>query len=856
MDVRCEKCQTEYELDEARLKPGGVTVKCTTCGHMFKIRKRSPTQSGIPATPPVPAPRAKSATPVQAPPRMPAAPEAVPRAQTGSGPVSGPMASGEGERNWIIRLDNGETRTCRELNALQQWIIAGQVSRESMISRSGKTWKRLGDIAELASFFIVAEEARQSRNVRESGSITPPRLPVVTPEPRPTIAGMGAVQPPPRTAPERETVVEPVRAPTQRPAPPAAPPAPPPRPAAPAVVALPPLGPPSAPPPAAGPRGPLATAPTMMHAPAPPAPAPPAPAPAPIPPPANQRPTGAWASDQIAPIAEPEPFAAAGPSAGALRPGASPSPSASFGGDTFGGVVRPLATDDVAFAGGGLRLPPADSEGYDPFLAPKKSGAGMWIALGSLVVIGAAAAVVYFMFLRAPAKKNPAENPPAGDAGAQVAEATDGGVAVTPVADGGAAVEPATDKLAEARTQLGRDVAPSLIAADQALAAATDGPSLGMRARLLTAQAQIIEDEAGLADPKAADKIRRDGKKLTLDALALAQRSIKGGGALLGNLAMADVLRLQGKPAKDINRYLDAARQAQPTADDTRELQLVSAQVALRDHDWARAAELLKVLDADGAALDDVRPRWLSARLAFATKKNDAARAAAEAILAAQPDHAGAKALLAKVSGVDTTDDMPPEVGPGSGSGSGSGSGAGSSTGSGNVVVPSGAGEPYDKLVAKANKLAEVDCGQAMQYFAKALEDKPAGVEALVGMGYCYIDAKQFSSANTKFRTALALSPRNRDALRGVAENYQQQGRTDLAIEAYKRYLEIYPDDDRIKRQVERLGGGGPGPTPPENDGSGGSGSAPGSGSAGSDKPADPPKDPAPPTDPSPPTTP
>ena len=48
MDVRCEKCQTEYELDESRLKPGGVTVKCTTCGHMFKIRKRSPTQSGIP----------------------------------------------------------------------------------------------------------------------------------------------------------------------------------------------------------------------------------------------------------------------------------------------------------------------------------------------------------------------------------------------------------------------------------------------------------------------------------------------------------------------------------------------------------------------------------------------------------------------------------------------------------------------------------------------------------------------------------------------------------------------------------------------------------------------------------------
>ena len=40
MDVRCEKCQTEYELDESKLKPGGVTVKCTTCGHMFKVRRQ------------------------------------------------------------------------------------------------------------------------------------------------------------------------------------------------------------------------------------------------------------------------------------------------------------------------------------------------------------------------------------------------------------------------------------------------------------------------------------------------------------------------------------------------------------------------------------------------------------------------------------------------------------------------------------------------------------------------------------------------------------------------------------------------------------------------------------------------
>lgn len=186
MDVRCEKCQTEYELDEARLKPGGVTVKCTTCGHMFKIRKRSATQNGLPIT--------RAPGPSQPPPARQAVPE--PRAPTGSGPVT----AGE-ERQWIIRLDNGETRTCRELATLQQWIIAGNVSRESMISRSGKTWKRLGDIPDLASFFVVAEQARVQR--ADSGQLTPPRgQPAV--EARPTVAGMGAVK-----APERETVVEP-----------------------------------------------------------------------------------------------------------------------------------------------------------------------------------------------------------------------------------------------------------------------------------------------------------------------------------------------------------------------------------------------------------------------------------------------------------------------------------------------------------------------------------------------------------------------------------------------------------------------------------------------------------------------
>src|SRR5690242_416319 len=148
MDVRCEKCQTEYELDEARLKPTGVTVKCTNCGHMFKIRKRANTAAG----------------------GVPRMPTAQPRPQTSSGPLSDPMAASPdgSERVWMIRLENGETKTCRELATLQQWIVAGVVTRESLISRTGKTWKRLGDITELAQYFDIADEARTTRDGRKA----------------------------------------------------------------------------------------------------------------------------------------------------------------------------------------------------------------------------------------------------------------------------------------------------------------------------------------------------------------------------------------------------------------------------------------------------------------------------------------------------------------------------------------------------------------------------------------------------------------------------------------------------------------------------------------------------------------
>src|SRR5262249_59593849 len=40
MDVGCGRCKTLYELDDTRVSEAGTTVRCTTCGHVFRVRKK------------------------------------------------------------------------------------------------------------------------------------------------------------------------------------------------------------------------------------------------------------------------------------------------------------------------------------------------------------------------------------------------------------------------------------------------------------------------------------------------------------------------------------------------------------------------------------------------------------------------------------------------------------------------------------------------------------------------------------------------------------------------------------------------------------------------------------------------
>jgi predicted Zn finger-like uncharacterized protein len=756
MDVRCEKCQTEYELDESRLKPGGVTVKCTNCGHMFKIRKRTPTNLGVPT---VPGDRGRAGS---KPP--PGAQPGAPRADSVLSEGSGPTA----ERAWLVRLENGEQKTCRELATLQQWIVAGIVTRESLISRSGKTWKRLGDITELGQYFTIADEARQKRSVKPTNKPVAGTMLGVGAKP----AAAGSATGPSDPDENRATGNFRARQPTPPPPPPA-------------------RRPPTEPPPQA----------VRQTGPSPSVP-PPA-----VSPPSN-RSTAAWAAGDIKQTESMVGFPQ-GPQGGRLS--AAPDEPA------FAGRVRVEPSND-SFGG---RVPAEDDD--DDSLMPSQRGSrvGLWIAVFAMLVIGAAAGVVYVVVFQKKSTHAAASAPAPADAAPQVATVTrDAAPVVTPLDT--AAPVPQIDPNVAA---LGAGVESELAKAAAALAGKDDPASLAMRARLATALAQAQQERAGLIDKTEGDKLRKQAKQTVIDAAPLAQKAQK---ALpddgTANLAMADVLRLQGKSARDVQRYIDQAK----AKADARETALAEGMLAMRDGKLDDAQQRLTAADTDPG---DVRAKLELALVALAQNRAAEAKALVAQVIATQPEHATAKALAAKLETlVANTDPLPVEDGGGHGSAKHGGDG---STG----TPASGGGNDYDSLLQRANKLAETNCGKAMDLFSKALDQKPNGVEALTGMGYCNLDAKKFASAFSNFRAALAVSSKYEPALSGVAEAYTQMGRKDQAIEAWKNYLDVYPGNAKAKKQLELLGAGAS-----ENNG--------GQGSATTPTPPTPPPDPTPPPTP------
>lgn len=131
MDVRCDRCQTEYELDDASVSDTGTSVQCTTCGHQFIVSRH-----------PSPAHQTTS-TPPGGQAKLPATEPDVPP--------------------WTLSTDDGKVHRFRDLNTLQKWIVERKVTRTDRLSHQGGPWLALGDMEELSSFFRVVDEADRAR---------------------------------------------------------------------------------------------------------------------------------------------------------------------------------------------------------------------------------------------------------------------------------------------------------------------------------------------------------------------------------------------------------------------------------------------------------------------------------------------------------------------------------------------------------------------------------------------------------------------------------------------------------------------------------------------------------------------
>ena len=115
MDVTCERCGTEYEFDETLLSGRGTSVKCTNCGHVFKVYPKAPKDAD----------RSTS--------------------------------------TWRLMRQDGTVDTIDSLRELQRRIGSGELTLSDQISRGNEGWKPLGSIPELETFFQAAEGGGQAK---------------------------------------------------------------------------------------------------------------------------------------------------------------------------------------------------------------------------------------------------------------------------------------------------------------------------------------------------------------------------------------------------------------------------------------------------------------------------------------------------------------------------------------------------------------------------------------------------------------------------------------------------------------------------------------------------------------------
>ena len=133
MDVRCARCGIEYEFDDALISERGTMVRCTECGHQFRVHPNHV----IPAEP----------------------------------------------DEWRVVVSSGRTIVFKTLRELQQGISNGEIGRDATLLRGKLPPRPLGSIAELDPFFPTRAGANRQQSTLTG--VAPPAIAVLSAAPRP-----------------------------------------------------------------------------------------------------------------------------------------------------------------------------------------------------------------------------------------------------------------------------------------------------------------------------------------------------------------------------------------------------------------------------------------------------------------------------------------------------------------------------------------------------------------------------------------------------------------------------------------------------------------------------------------------
>jgi len=693
MDIRCEKCNTEYEFDDERVTEEGVTVKCSTCGHLFKIRKKS-----FVLTEPV------------------------------------MLGKKEGEedadRNWMVRRSDGTVLSFKELTTLQKWIVEQKVSREDEISKSGETWKRLGSIAELASFFQVVDKAAG--------------------QPQQSAGGL-EIQPPAPAPGSRDTQPLPAAQPIEAaPTPVGVPASPPP------VESQPAAAEPQAPEAAQqgfGPAGeqpqvPATTSPGMPQS------APPAAEEDAAPPPAT-----APQADAQHPV--PEPAAQA----------------ADFGSEPDSWGDEPYdESDDV--------VEKWKKRGRRKwfFIVPLiviVLGLGGWYLLSEETFMQAFYSLTGKKKTVSEAARQKYQTGVAhflNDSAAELEAAT---------VDLTGAIEQAQGKYPQAMAALAE------VYITQAEKANERAEKVSAKIDEMAAEVNELkpadgsEPEGDLAKKiaeihNAKVELQRERMKIVDAArkkLEEAKRLIDGAAgldadALEPKRALANYLRVMSGDRALVEAPLKEA--AAIDAKDPGLLYVDGASLAADEASLQVAAEKLALAISKQPAL--LRARYKLAQVLIALERNDEARAELTQIMTQSPGHAQAKELMAAIE---------PEEKPAAGEEE-------EKPAAEKKPDQPETYEGWMKQANALQRKGLTR--KALKAYDAALGLQPEDAEALYGKGLCFLDDGAFGAAAGWFRRALKANPRFADAIMGLAEAYKYKGDNEQAVKYYGRYLEVRPD--------------------------------------------------------------